>query len=752
MSASQLRLLTLFVDRAGELVTRDELAARLWTDTRTIDVSTGINTAINRLRRNLQEAPGAPPTIETVVGLGYRFIATVETAIPAPAAEEKLVQTAPEPIADQAVAPVQGESLERSLSSREPSLEQQELLIRLPSTPERVGPPGTRRAWIAISSLGIFLALLLFAVLLLRHGRGAHAKIIEVATPAAQPPLTRITAEEEVGKLTAAAMAPSGDSVAYADRFGVSVHWFATGAERLLGVRPEFNVDRLSWLTGGNGLLMSGLDSSVGRRQVWFVPQQGAYLSLLLENASRAAVSPEGGQIAFTRNQDRELWTADTEGQHQRPIRKANAGEKFSLLIWNAAGNRLIVTLRKDRDPSAAAAVPLQNAAANGAYECIDAASGQVLAREEGFSADSGYLLADGRFYYLANETPGPTTGKSLLMVVSTDLVTGHFKGTPELVRNLGARHAQSLTASSGGARFAAILDKSETDVHVADLRPPYSELSDVKRLTKGARQSFPHSWTADGKGVIFESDLMKEGLDTVWAIFSQSLNEAKPNLIARLPESAAMAQLSPDGQWILFLEFMGRPQHASGIFRVPATGGRIEQVTTSGQIEEFHCSTSTAGRCVVREAIGNEYLVYYALDPVQGMGQELGRVEWQPNRLGDWGLSADGSSVAAATHDAEKPTIQLIRFGSTPTQVHAIAVPGHGTTLGANWAIDGRTLFVECKTKEGFELLSMDLAGQIRLLRSSPSLIWAVPSRDGQKVAFPSLSLSESVWSSIPQ
>ena len=138
---------------------------------------------------------------------------------------------------------------------------------------------------------------------------------------------------------------------------------------------------------------------------------------------------------------------------------------------------------------------------------------------------------------------------------------------------------------------------------------------------------------------------------------------------------------------------------------------------------------------------------MYYALDPVGGMCPELGRTPWQPNRIGDWGLSADGSRVASASHDTLHPSIGLIRLDTEPTQVQEIAVVGHGTTLGANWALDGKSLFVECRTETGFELVSLDFAGHAKSLRQSSSLIWAVPSRDGRKLAFPSATVSSSVW-----
>ena len=79
LSASLIRLLTLFVTQAGELVTREQITICLWREPQYVDATTGINTAVNRLRAALDnDDPTAPIYIATVIGLGYRFIASVE--------------------------------------------------------------------------------------------------------------------------------------------------------------------------------------------------------------------------------------------------------------------------------------------------------------------------------------------------------------------------------------------------------------------------------------------------------------------------------------------------------------------------------------------------------------------------------------------------------------------------------------------------------------------------------------------------
>jgi DNA-binding winged helix-turn-helix (wHTH) protein/Tfp pilus assembly protein PilF len=74
-----LRVLEALLDHAGEVVTREELRRRLWSDDTFVDFDNGVNSAINRLRTSLGDNAEKPRFIETVGRRGYRFIAGVAT-------------------------------------------------------------------------------------------------------------------------------------------------------------------------------------------------------------------------------------------------------------------------------------------------------------------------------------------------------------------------------------------------------------------------------------------------------------------------------------------------------------------------------------------------------------------------------------------------------------------------------------------------------------------------------------------------
>lgn len=74
------QILEILAARPGELVRRDELCERLWPGGIFVDVESGVNTAMNRLRTALGDVAEKPRYIETIPRLGYRFICPVQDA------------------------------------------------------------------------------------------------------------------------------------------------------------------------------------------------------------------------------------------------------------------------------------------------------------------------------------------------------------------------------------------------------------------------------------------------------------------------------------------------------------------------------------------------------------------------------------------------------------------------------------------------------------------------------------------------
>lgn len=73
------QVLAMLLERPGELVTREEIRARLWPQDTFIDFEHSVNSSIKRLRQSLGDDATTPRFIETLPRHGYRFIAPVET-------------------------------------------------------------------------------------------------------------------------------------------------------------------------------------------------------------------------------------------------------------------------------------------------------------------------------------------------------------------------------------------------------------------------------------------------------------------------------------------------------------------------------------------------------------------------------------------------------------------------------------------------------------------------------------------------
>jgi TolB-like protein/Flp pilus assembly protein TadD len=89
-------LLILLVEQRGQLVTRSQIVDRLWGKDVFVDVETGVNTAIRKVRQALRDSPETPEFIETVPGKGYRFIAEVSRAAVAGSAAPMSVEGSPQ--------------------------------------------------------------------------------------------------------------------------------------------------------------------------------------------------------------------------------------------------------------------------------------------------------------------------------------------------------------------------------------------------------------------------------------------------------------------------------------------------------------------------------------------------------------------------------------------------------------------------------------------------------------------------------
>jgi DNA-binding winged helix-turn-helix (wHTH) protein len=78
LQPKQFLVLLMLAERAGEIVSRQEIQQRVWGDGTFVDFDRGINFCINQIRAALGDDADRPRYIETIPRRGYRFIAKID--------------------------------------------------------------------------------------------------------------------------------------------------------------------------------------------------------------------------------------------------------------------------------------------------------------------------------------------------------------------------------------------------------------------------------------------------------------------------------------------------------------------------------------------------------------------------------------------------------------------------------------------------------------------------------------------------
>lgn len=226
--------------------------------------------------------------------------------------------------------------------------------------------------------------------------------------------------------------------------------------------------------------------------------------------------------------------------------------------------------------------------------------------------------------------------------------------------------------------------------------------------------------------------------------MFRQRLDQRDAQQITASGKMNVMAQLTPDGKWILYDEVVKRGYYK--VMRIPVRGGTPEAVAPEPGAVEFRCAMRPRSRCVIRRIEENRY-VFYELDALRGVGPELARAALTFSITGDWDISPDGDAIAIPVHDAS-PAIRVLRLqpGSAGAETR-VALKDLPNLQGVVWAADGHGWFVSSQAERGAILSYADSRGNTTTLLAALGLIYAVPSPDGRRIAFPYWKSNSNAW-----
>lgn len=223
------------------------------------------------------------------------------------------------------------------------------------------------------------------------------------------------------------------------------------------------------------------------------------------------------------------------------------------------------------------------------------------------------------------------------------------------------------------------------------------------------------------------------------------------------------IARTNPDGSQIIYLvppnlqgvTSQDRPQVQEGpqtvrLLRAPMQGGPSQPVLEGPNIVNFQCSHAPANVCILGRS-ESKFYVLVAFDPVSGTQREIARLA-QAGGGWNWGISPDGSAVAAMELSGTNQQIHLVSLTGQPART--INVKGWDYLFSIDWTADGKGFFISSNPSGHFStLLYVDLAGNATSLWQVKNFqaTWAIPSHDGKYVAIsPRLQSATPGWRKI--
>ncbi|MBV8141010.1 MAG: PD40 domain-containing protein [Verrucomicrobia bacterium] len=631
-----IQTLSILLENAGQVVTREEMQKRLWPDSTYVDFDNAINSAIRKLRDALGDNAENPVFVETLARRGYRFIYPIPAAnAPAmPQVEQKKPLPKQRRLPRGAVAAIgAGVLAAAALAFWMANRTGENVGIPSPAVPltsylglqqnPSFSPDGTRVAFAWYQPA--------------KRVSGIYVKSIGPGDPVA------LTTGEK-GDF-APAWSPDGQFIAFmrprdAGHSAVMIMPSLGGQERHLtdlafsaGVPPynhEWSVGSpLTWSPNGKWLI--GLESSgptqplrairisVGtgeKRMITSGPQD-------FEGDGCIALSPDGKILAFSRADIYTLPMSDDMLPIGELRRLTFEGKTIDGLAWTADGHALVFVSSRSGKLEMWRMAPVPKSSPVRINAAGPDPSEIVISRERN------------RLIYTHWWGKGSIQGMSL---------TGRTAGqTTTLISS--SRDEVHPKYSPDGKRMAFESNRSgNEEVWISDVNG-----SNSRQLTYFGAWSGSPRWSPDGRKIAFDSD--KNGR---WDIYVVDSEGGEPVLLTT-SSSNAKPSWSHDGKWIYFTSDRSGSHQ---IWKIPASGGKPIQLTRKG------------GMVAYESADGKS--IYYALGfdlwevPVNG-GEEVKVLNsiygWNfaPGKQGVYFLDGNQFAVDLKLLDVRTRRIQTI-------------------------------------------------------------------------------------------
>ena len=306
------QVLTVLLERPGEIVTREELQARLWPADTFVDFDLSLNSAVKKLRQALGDESDNPRFVETLYRRGYRFIAPVSAVTRGlSAASRNGVLSGPNP----ASHPGDG-----TVSPPAESERSAEIAVR----------SRTRRlALIAAGCLTVLLVGLMFERM-----------------PASSPRITGFTQITSGGKVhQLGGLATDGQRLYFnaADKDRIALAEVSvSGGDSALIATPFQNTFLGDIAPDGSSILIGRFEGTNHEDSIWILPLPvGSPRPLGKALAHNAVWTPDGRRLLYDSGAD--LYEANPDGSDARKL--ATLSASISNPQISPDGRKIRVTL-----------------------------------------------------------------------------------------------------------------------------------------------------------------------------------------------------------------------------------------------------------------------------------------------------------------------------------------------------------------------------------------------------------------------
>jgi len=540
--------------------------------------------------------------------------------------------------------------------------------------------------------------------------------------PVTERQLTRNTSER---RGLANAISPDGRYVAYATTAGLNVSTVDTGEVHEIPLPEELKTDlvEVSWFPDNEKLLFEVQTDA--EDEIWSTSILGGSPRKLREGCYRGAVSPDGTQIVAACQDRHEVWIMGATGENARKLMGSEA-ETYAGFSWSPTGRRLAYVKRK-LDGS------------GGVIETIslDDTPPTIVFSDRGLGTDfAGWLvwLHDGRMILGLNKG-----SRMNLWEITVDPKTGHPSTGARQMTNWDGVEVMGISVSHDDHRLLVSKLHRHRDIYVGALKENGTRLDAVRRLTFSDSSNDVFGWSPDSKAIFFTSD--RTGTSQ---IYLQNLDQEVAEPLNPAPGREG-GTVSPDGRAILYWTSHSGTDPLR-LMRLPVPQGTPQQVLEfpAGEVADFDCPARAISQCVLYRAEKNQ-LIFYNLDPLQGLGKELKRFSLSAPE--GFAVSPDGMRVAIVPPGPQPAKVILLDLSSGKEEI--VPFPSSWVLRSGYWASDGKGIYLAAQTKSYF-IARLALDGKFRVLLDQGRdkfLLFAVPSPDGLHLAFSQQMFEDNAW-----